>query len=205
MPIRYLIVDDHPTFRRGVVATLEDEGDFHACGEAATAAEAIQLYRKLQPDVVLMDLRLPDSGGVECSMAILQIDPSARILILTTFESDEDVFRAVQAGVVDYLIKDSSPRQIAEAMKRAMDGSSELAPHLQARISRRESIPELTPRERDTLNGLAQGLTNKEIADKLGVGDESIKTYLKTLYQKLRVMDRTQAVIQAMKIGLVRG
>jgi two-component system, NarL family, response regulator len=204
MPLRYLVVDDHPTFRKGVVATLEDEDDFLCVGEAATAADAMTAYQQTKPDIVLLDLRLPDLGGVECAIALRQIDPKARIIILTTFESDEDVFRAVQAGATDYLLKDSTPKEIANAMRRALAGESQLSASLQAKMQRRQKLPELTPRERDTLHGLAKGWSNKEIANHLGVGDQSIKTYLKTLFQKLQVIDRTQAVLQALKIGLLR-
>jgi two-component system, NarL family, response regulator len=203
--LRYLIIEDHPAFRRGVKAGLDDIPGFECVAEAATGAEGIASYEPVQPDVVLLDLRLPDIGGVECALAILAKHPKAKILVLTTFDKDEDVFRAVQAGVLGYLLKDVTVEELADTMRRVADGHSTLSPEIQARLARRSAQPDLTRREQDVLHALSKGLSNKEIAHQLHISEETAKGYLKSLFQKLRVMDRTQAVVRGIKMGLLEG
>jgi two-component system, NarL family, response regulator len=203
-PIRYLIVDDHPAFRMGIVAALEDEVGLSCCGQAGTAAEALQLHAASRPDVVLLDLRLPDLGGVECALALRKDNERVGILVLTTFESDEDIFRAINSGVNGYLLKDASLSTIASSIRRIAKGEQVITKEQAIRARRRKLIPELSAREMDLLRCLAEGLINKEMAHQLKIGEETVKSYLRNLYTKLDVEDRTQAVVKAMRIGLLR-
>jgi DNA-binding NarL/FixJ family response regulator len=203
--IRYLMVDDHPAFRLGIISALADQKGFQCVAEAGTCADALHAFAQHKPELVLLDLRLPDSGGVECALAMLKSDPNAKIIVLTTFDSDEDVFRAIQAGVQGYLLKDASIKELVLAMRRVAAGKSAISSELLTKAERRSKLPTLTTREMQVLRCLAKGMSNKQAADALHVSDDTVKAHLKTLFAKLKVLDRTQAVLQAMKIGLLQG
>jgi two-component system, NarL family, response regulator len=200
----YLVVDDHPAFQLGVIAALQDAGEFVCVAKASNASEAIGLYKLHQPDLVLMDLRLPDMSGADCARAIQKIDGKAKVVILTSYETDEEVANAVTAGVKGYLLKDTPLEKLVMTLRDVMKGHRCISHELHMRIKRFTEMPKLAPRELETLRALSQGLSNKEIADLLGVSLESVKTFIKRMFLKLDVLDRTQAVTKAIEMGLLK-
>lgn len=198
-----LVVEDHPAFRMGLVAMIEKSSDMRVVGEATNGKEAVERFRELKPDVCLMDLRLPVMGGVEATLAICAEFPAARIVVLTTFDGDEDIYRALNAGAKAYLLKDVTSEQLTEAIRLVHAGQSILPPHVASRLAERLRRPALTDRELEVLQLLVKGRSNKEIAASLSLSEDTIKTHLKTLFAKLGVGDRTQAAIQAVQHGIV--
>lgn len=202
--IRLLIVDDHPAFRAGLVALLADQPDLRVVAQCGDGREAVRLYREVKPDVALMDLRLPGLSGVEAILAIRQENPEARVIVVTTFDSDEDIYRAIQSGAKSYLMKDMSKAEIV-GMIRAVDAGKERLPSAIAdRLAERRRRPELTLREVEVLQLLVKGRSNKEIASDLSIAEDTVKSHLKTLFTKLGVQDRTAAAINAIQHGIVR-
>lgn len=202
-PIRILIVDDHQAFRMGLVAIVEDYPDLKVVAEAANGAQAIELCRSLRPDVVLMDLRLPGLGGVEATLAIKKELPSCGIIVVTTFDGDEDIHRAIQSGANGYLLKDMSKEELVEAIRAVHAGKYRLPPVVANRLAERMRRPEITPRELEALKLIVQGKSNKEIASALFITEETVKWHVKSLFVKLGVNDRTQAAITALQRGIV--
>lgn len=204
--IRILIVDDHPVVRAGMVALLSELEDLDVVGEAGNGAEAIALVPKLAPDVVLMDLRMPVMDGAEAT-ARLRAQPDApEVLVLTTYDTDADIVRAVESGARGYLLKDTPPTVLADAIRRAALGETVLAPPVAARLAERLRAPapvELTPRELDVLRAVARGLSNGEVGRELFIGEATVKTHLLRIFSKLEVTDRTAAVTAAYRVGLI--
>jgi DNA-binding NarL/FixJ family response regulator len=201
--IRVMLVDDHPAFRKGMAALIESEPDLQVIAEAADGLQALELYRQKKPDVVLMDLRLPGMGGVEATIAIRKEFPEARIIVLTTFDLDEDIYRAIQSGAKSYLLKDTPDDQLAETIRAVHAGKKPLLPKVAERLAAREQRAELSQRELEVLQLLTRGRSNKEIGATLFVCEDTVKAHLKTLFVKLGVQDRTEAAISAIRHGIV--
>lgn len=204
--IRVLVVDDHPVVRAGMVALLGELDDIEVVGEAANGSEALGLVPRLAPDVVLMDLRMPVMDGAEAT-ARLRAEPDApEVLVLTTYDTDADIVRAVESGARGYLLKDTPPAVLADAIRRAALGETVLAPPVAARLAERLRAParvELTPRELEVLQAVARGLSNAEVGRELFIGEATVKTHLLRIFAKLEVTDRTAAVTAAHRLGLI--
>ncbi len=211
--IRVLVVDDHPVVRDGLCGVLAGEADIEVVGEAANGAEAVACLNQLarldrvdRVDVVLMDLRMPSMGGVEAIRELRQIDPSIRILVLTTFDADRDVLPAIEAGATGYLLKDTPGEDLVRAIRAAHRGEAVLSPTVAGRLMRRTHAPaddSLTERELDVLRLVASGATNREIAKQLFISETTVKTHLLHLYAKLAVRDRASAVAAGYSRGLL--
>lgn len=206
-PIRLVVADDHPVVRTGILGMLAGHDEFLVVGEAATGAEAMDCARRLQPDVVLMDLRMPVLDGVSAVARITAELPAVKVLVLTTYDSDEDILRAIEAGATGYLLKDTPREELFRAIHAAAQGQPLLAPTVAARLLARvrEPVPEqLTPREVDVLRLVAQGASNKQIANRLFVSEATVKSHLLHVFAKLGVDDRTAAVTVAVERGILR-
>lgn len=201
--IGVMLVDDHPAYRKGIAALIESEPDLQVVAETGDGAEAVRLYGTAKPDVVLMDLRLPGMGGVEATMAIRKEHPSARIVVLTTFDADEDIYRAIQSGAKSYLLKDTPDDELATCIRNVFSGEEKLPERVAERLAERQQRADLSPREMDVLQLLIKGRSNKEIGSTLSVTEDTVKAHLKTLFQKLNVRDRTEAAICAIRHGIV--
>jgi len=205
-PIRLLIVDDHPVVRDGIRGMLSSDPDFEVVGEAADGAEAIARAEAFRPDVVLMDLRMPGIGGVEATRAIVDSDIGARVLILTTFDTEGDVVAAIEAGATGYLLKDASRADLVRAVRSAADGEPVLSPPAARRLIgqvRKPSGSSLSDRELEVLSHVASGATNKELAAQLFISEATVKTHLIHVFEKLDVSDRAAAVAAAYELGLI--
>ena len=202
-PVRIMLVDDHPAFRKGLAALIESESDLEVVAQAENGTEALEVFRKNRPDVVLMDLRLPGMGGVEATIAIRKEFPDARIIVLTTFDLDEDIYRAMQSGAKSYLLKDTPDDQLAGMIRAVHAGEQPLPPKVAERLAARSRRPELSARETEVLHLLLKGSSNKEIGSVLFISEDTVKAHLKTLFVKLGVKDRTEAAISAIRHGIV--
>jgi DNA-binding NarL/FixJ family response regulator len=196
-----LIVDDHPITRTGLSAILQTQPSYHICGEAGTIREAVAQFERLRPDITLMDLKLPDGYGVDAIRRIKQIDPEARILVITTYEGDEDIHQALQAGAQGYLVKGVSHETVFRALRRVKDGQSFLPQPVTGAL-RNRGADRLTPRERQVLSLIVAGKSNKEIGDELNIKEVSVKAHVTLILSRLHVSDRTQAAVAALKRGL---
>ena len=204
--IRILVVDDHPVVRSGLAGMLDVEDDLTVVGEAGDGEEAIVRVAALGPDVVLMDLRMPRLDGVGATSRIVAEHPGSRVLVLTTYDTDADIVRAVAAGATGYLLKDTPRRQLVDAVRAAARGETVLAPPVAARLVSRMRAPSaeaLTPREVEVLRAVARGLSNAEIGRELHIGEATVKTHLLRAFVKLGVDDRTRAVTVAMERGIL--
>jgi DNA-binding NarL/FixJ family response regulator len=203
--IRVLLVDDHPVVRSGLAGLLAAEADIDVIGEAGNGREAVDFAQQLRPDVILMDLHMPVLDGPDATAELTRRVPDARVLVLTTFDSDSDIVRAVEAGATGYLLKDTPRDQLVDAVRRAAAGETVLAPPVAARLMRRmrERDFELTARELQALEGVSRGLSNAEIGRELFVSEATIKTHLLHIFEKLDVSDRTAAVTVAMQRGIL--
>jgi DNA-binding NarL/FixJ family response regulator len=202
-PIRVMLVDDHPAFRKGLAALIGTENDLEVVAETGDGNEAIGLFRRHKPDITLMDLRLPGMGGVEATIAIRKEFPNARVIVLTTFDMDEDIYRAMDSGAKSYLLKDTPEDELAATIRAVHAGEEKLAPKLAERLAQRQKRPELSQREMEVLQLLVRGRSNKEIASSLFITEDTVKAHLKTLFVKLDVQDRTDAAITAIRQGIV--
>ncbi|MGY1813813.1 response regulator [Blastococcus sp. SYSU D00820] len=206
--IRILVVDDHPVVRGGLVGWLDAQEDLSVVGEAADGLEALARVAELAPDVVLMDLRMPRMDGVTAIERLAGTHPGVRVLVLTTYDTDADIVRAVAAGATGYLLKDAPLPQLADAVRAAARGETVLAPPVAARLVSQLRAPAVdapTARELEVLAGVAKGLTNAEIGRELFIGEATVKTHLLRLFAKLGVDDRTRAVMVAVERGLLPG
>jgi two-component system NarL family response regulator len=201
--LRLLVVDDHPAFRAGLIALLGAQHDMEVVAEAGDAETALAAYRRERPDVVLMDLRMPGTGGVEIITRLGREFPEARVIVVTTFDADEDIHRAMQAGAKSYLLKGMSKDEIAGTIRAVYAGQQTLPADVARRLAERRQRAELTPREVDVLHLLTEGRSNKEIAAALFIAEDTVKGHLKTLFAKLGVQDRTEAAISAVRHGIV--
>lgn len=201
--IRVLVVDDHPPMRIGLVALIKSQPGMDVVAEASDGEEAIEVYDDVLPDVVLMDLRMPGIGGVEAILAIRKKHPDARVIVLSTYDWDEDIHRAIQSGAKSYLLKDMPIEEIASTVRSVHAGDSSLPRQVAERLTERSQREQLTERERDVLESLIKGRSNKEIASSLCISEDTVKSHLKTLFAKLRVRDRTGAALEAIRHGIV--
>jgi DNA-binding NarL/FixJ family response regulator len=202
-PIRILIVDDHPVLRAGVAAMLGNQSDVLVIGEAGDGAEALEQFRSLHPDVVVMDLQMPGMNGVEATTAIRAEAPSAKILVLTTYAGDAQAVRALRAGATGYLLKNSLRTQIVDAVRAVHAGKRHIDPDVSEQIALHVADEPLTERELSVLELVAQGHANKQAAAALGLAEETVKAHLKNIFVKLDVNDRTRAVTVAMERGML--
>jgi DNA-binding NarL/FixJ family response regulator len=204
--IRILIADDHPVVREGLAGMLAGQPDFDVVGLAADGDTAVTLHQSLSPDVTLMDLRMPGLDGVGAILAIKEERPSANILVLTTYDSDADIVRAVEAGATGYLLKDTPREELFRAIRAAAKGESVLAPTVAARLMTRMRAPaeeNLSAREIEVLQLVARGASNKDIGKRLHISTATVKTHLIHIYNKLGVADRTSAVTTALEKGII--
>ncbi|MET9921747.1 response regulator [Streptomyces sp. NPDC059605] len=205
--IRVVVVDDHTVMRAGVVALLAGEDGIEIVGEAGDGRAALDLVGRHDPDVALVDLRMPVLDGVGATAGIVARYPRTRVLILTTYDTDQDIERGVEAGAIGYLLKDTTREQLADAIRAAARGETVLAPRVAEKLIARMRRPvqePLTARETDVLEAVADGLTNAEIGRRLVIAEATVKTHLLRLFAKLDVSDRTRAVVVAMERGLLR-
>ena len=200
-PIRVFSVDDHPLLREGIAALVNSQPDMVLIGQAATGAEAIQLFKEQLPDVTLLDLRLPDMSGIDVLIAIRSQFPEARIIMLTTFEGDVEIQRALQAGARGYLLKNMPPTELLEVIRQVHAGKKRIPPEIASQLLEHMSDEVLTEREIEVLREVADGNRNREIAERLFISEETVKVHIKHIMEKLGASDRTQAV----SIGLRRG
>lgn len=206
MTLRLLVVDDHPVVRMGLAAMLSEHADFEVVGEAADGAEAVLLAERLTPDVVLMDLRMPVLDGAAATARLRGTAEPPAVLVLTTYDTDADIVRAVEAGANGYLLKDSPREVLADAIRRAARGETVLAPPVVATLASRlraPAGPSLTDRETEVLKCVARGLSNAEVGRELHIGEATVKTHLLRAFEKLGVTDRTAAVTAALRAGLI--
>ncbi|MEW2578929.1 response regulator transcription factor [Streptomyces syringium] len=204
--LRIIVVDDHTVMRAGVVALLASEPAIDIVGEAGNGREAVELARRLEPDVALIDLRMPVLDGVAATTEIVTGRTGTRVLILTTYDTDAEIERAVEAGAIGYLLKDTTREQLVDAIRSAARGETVLAPRVAQRLMARMRQPApvaLTSRERDVLNAVADGLSNADIGKRLVIAEATVKTHLLRVFAKLEVSDRTHAVVTALERGLI--
>ena len=207
MSVRILVTDDHPVVRAGLSGMLSGEPDFEVVGEAQNGKEAVAFVRERKPDVVLMDLRMPEMDGVTAIQHIKSNYPDVHILVLTTYESDADILRAIETGATGYLLKDTPREELFGAIRMVAQGQSPLAPGVAARLMQRVRNPEeegLSTREIEVLELVAHGTSNKEIAKQLWVSETTVKSHMLHIFDKLGVTDRTAAVTEALKRGIIR-
>jgi DNA-binding NarL/FixJ family response regulator len=201
--IRVLVVEDHNVVRQGLVALLNVAEGLEVVGEAADGAEAVAQYRKHKPDVTLVDLRLPRMSGVDVIQRVRMESPQARFIVLTTYDGDEDIYRALKAGAKAYLLKGMTSEELISTIRVVHEGKSHIPPVIAERLAERMSAEELTPREFDVLEQIVRGKSNKEIAVELQVSEATVKTHINSLLGKLGVTDRTQAATAAIQRGIV--
>ncbi|MEH1812453.1 MAG: response regulator transcription factor [Nostoc sp.] len=201
--IRVLIVDDHAIVRKGLATIINRDPEMTAIAQAENGQQAIDAFREYQPDVTLMDLRMPKMGGVEAIMAICAEFKQARIAVLTTYDGDEDIYRGLQAGAQGYLLKDAKPSELLNAIRAIHNGQKYIPPEVGAKLLQRMSNPALSERELEVLRLMAQGMGNQEIGTALCIGESTVKSHVNRILSKLGVSDRTQAVITAVKRGIV--
>ena len=202
--IRVLCVDDHPLLREGIAAIINNQPDMLLVAEASNGREAIQKYREYQPDVTLMDLRLPDMSGIDSMIAIRSEFPEARIVMLTTFEGDVEIQRSLEAGARGYLLKSMPPKDLAEAIRQVHSGKKRIPPELAAQLAEHLGDEALTEREIEVLRHIAGGNRNRDIADRLFISEETVKVHVKHIMEKLGAADRTQAVAIAVRRGIIQ-
>lgn len=202
--ITLLIADDHAVVREGLAAVLDGQDGIQVVGQAADGAAAVDLHARLRPDVVLMDLRMPALDGDSATAAILSRSPGARVLVLTSFEGDEDIHRALAAGACGYLLKRAAAREIVSAVRAAAEGLRVLPRAVVDRLAERMPRSDLSPRELEVLRQIVEGRSNREIGEGLGVAESTVKTYVDRLFGKLGVRDRTQAASVAVRRGIIR-
>jgi len=201
--ISVLCVDDHSIVREGIALIINQQPDMKVIASAATGEEAIELHRRLAPDITLMDLRLPGISGTVATERILNDDAAARIVVLTMFDGDEDIHRAMRAGAATYLLKDTLSNDLIRVVREVHAGKRPVPPDVEARLAMRSTMPTLTPREVEVMELVTQGLRNKEIAPSLGISEGTVQVHVKSILAKLGVNDRTAAVKIALRRGIV--
>jgi DNA-binding NarL/FixJ family response regulator len=200
--IRILICDDHPIMRFGIAAIIQSQPNMVIAGQAGTAEEAIKLYWEHRPHITLMDLRLPDKSGVEVIRSVRRANPEARFIVLTTYEGDEDIHQALEAGAMGYLVKGMPHEVLMEALRKVHAGRKFLPVPVTRALAARTPDGELSSREREVLSLLVRGKSNREIADELSIKETTVKSHVSVILMRLNVTDRTQAVVAALQRGL---
>jgi len=200
--IRVLVVDDHPIMRYGVAAIVQARSDMTIVAQTGTAAGAVELYRQHNPDITLMDLRLPDRSGAEAIATIRGFAPEAKFIVLTTYEGDEDIHQAMEAGARGYLIKGMPHEALIDAIRKVYGGGRFVPPPVARALASRMPKCELSSREREVLLLLVQGKSNREIAEELSIKEATVKSHVSVILMRLNVTDRTQAVVTALQRGL---
>jgi DNA-binding NarL/FixJ family response regulator len=203
-PIRILCIDDHPLMREGIAAIIRNEPDMLLVAEASNGREAIQGFREHRPDVTLMDLRLPDISGIDAMVAIRTEFADARIIMLTTFEGDVEIRRALQAGAVSYMLKTMPRRQLVETIRRVYSGKKHIPPEIAAHLAEHMGDESLSKREVDVLQKIAGGNRNGDIAELLFISEETVKGHVKHIMEKLGASDRTEAVAIGIRRGIIQ-
>lgn len=211
-PIKLLIADDHPVVREGLIAMISREPDFKVVAEASNGLEAVNKAAQFKPDVILMDLRMPELDGVEAIRQIAEVEPNTKFIILTTFSDDEYIFKGIEVGARAYLLKDAPREELFKAIRAVHQGESLIQPVVAtkvlsrfAELSRQSQAPEvLTERELQVLILIAKGSANKEIAAELNISNSTVKTHIASIFQKLGTNDRTEAVTMALKKGIIK-
>lgn len=201
--IRILVVEDHHVVRQGLVALIKTVADMTVVAEASDGKRAVELFRQHRPDVTIMDLRLPEMGGVDAIKAIRGEFPAARIIVLTTFDGDEDIYRALQAGARGYLLKDMFGEELMDAIRAVHAGKTRIPPAVAQRLAERMGGPSLTGRELQVLKLIVAGKSNKEIGTDLAISEATVKTHINSILSKLSVSDRTQAATTALQRGII--
>jgi two-component system NarL family response regulator len=201
--IRILIADDHPMIRAGLNASIGPEADLIVVGAAVNGEQALELFREHQPDITLMDLRMPGMGGVAAIRAIRAEFPQAKIIVLSTYQGDEDIFRALEAGAITYLLKDTLAHDLLRVIRDVTQGRRPISPEIAQRLADRMLNPTLTAREHDVIALIARGMRNKEIAAELRISEETAQGHAKNILAKFNVHDRTEAVAVAIRRGIV--
>ncbi len=202
--IRILLADDHPSLRAGLAAILASQPDFEVVAEAGTGREVLAQLALHSADVIIVDLRMPDGDGIQTIKALVKRDPAVRVLVLTTYDNEEDIFAALEAGARGYLLKDTTKEEIITAVRQVHEGKRFLPQAIASRLADRMVRPGLTPRELDVLRLVSRGRANKEIASAMFISEETVKTHMKSLFQKLGVHDRAEAVSVSLQRGLIR-
>lgn len=196
-------MDDHRLVREGLALIIDRQADMSVVAAASTGEEALVFYREHRPDITIMDLQLGGMSGVEAIKAIRRDDPQARVIVLTMYQGDEDIYRALEAGAATYLLKDLPSEDLLKAIREVHDGQRPINPDVQARLAERASRPALTPRELQVLQLVSQGLRNREIATALGISEETAQVHVKNILAKLQVNDRTAATAVALRRGII--
>jgi DNA-binding NarL/FixJ family response regulator len=202
--IRVFSVDDHPLLREGIAAIISNEPDMSMVAQASGGQEAIRLFREHRPDVTLMDLRLPDISGIDALIAIRGEFPDARIVVLTTFEGDVEIQRALAAGAFGYVLKSMPPRELAGVVRRVHAGRKHIPADVAAQLAEHVTDESLTDRERSVLQHVSEGNRNKDIAQLLSISEETVKVHMKHIMEKLGANDRTEALTIAVRRGIIR-
>jgi DNA-binding NarL/FixJ family response regulator len=202
--IRILIADDHPVVRQGLAAMIEREPDMTVLGQVGNGREAVELFREHRPEITLMDLRMPEMDGVAAIATIREDAPAARIIVLTTYDRDEDIFRALHAGAKGYLLKDAPREDLLAAIRAVHTGRTHISPEIGAKYIERSSSPVVTAREIDVLRLIVAGKSNQEIASALFISESTVKTHVNHVLDKLDASDRAQAISIALKRGIVQ-
>ena len=200
--IRVLIADDHPVVRLGLKTMIDYESDLELTGEASNGMETVKLFRQYKPDVALIDLRMPEMNGVEAISTICHEFPKAQIIILTTYDGDENIYRGLQAGAKSYLLKDTLYEELVSTIRKVYEGRSHIPNAVGVKLAERINYPQLSPRELDVINLIAKGKSNQEIGCVLSIAEGTVKYHVNNILSKLQVHDRTQAVITAFKRGI---
>jgi two-component system NarL family response regulator len=201
-PIRILLADDHPPLRAGLAAILNSQPDFKVVAEAGSGSEAVEVSAEV--DVYILDLRMPDGDGIATIKRLIARDPSARVMVLTTYDNEEDIFQALESGARGYLLKDTTKEELIDAVRQVHRGERYLPQAVAARLADRLIRPSLTPRELDVLRLVSRGRSNKEMASAMFISEETVKTHMKALFQKLGVHDRAEAVSVSLQRGIIR-
>ncbi len=201
--LRVVIADDHPMVRAGLTATINAEADMIVVAAASNGAEALALFREHQPDIAIIDLRMPVMDGVETIERILQMTPAARILVLSTYHGDEAIFRSLKAGAKSYLTKDVMEEELVGTIRRIAAGGRAIPPAVSEKLADRMHQTPLSPRELEVLKLIAKGLRNKEIAAALGIADQTVEGHVRNILEKLAVRDRVEALTVAVRRGIV--
>ena len=202
--IRVFCVDDHPLLREGIITLINNQPDMQVVGEASTGQKAIEGFREHQPDIALMDIRLPDMSGIDVMIAIRKEFPGARVIMLTTSEGDVEIQRALEAGASGYMLKSMPPKEVVEAVRQVHRGKKRIPPEIAAHLAEHYSDEAITAREIEVLQHIAGGNRNRDIAEKLFISEETVKVHIKHIMEKLGAGDRTEAVAIGIRRGIIQ-